>query len=40
LFNTNQERDKLNQQLKAKMFEFDEMRSKLMQVETDTYKMR
>ena len=40
LFNINQDRDKLSQQLKAKMFEYDELRTKFMRVETEAYKTK
>lgn len=40
LFNLNQERDKLSQQLKSKMFEFDELRTKSMRMETEAYKVK
>ena len=40
LFNLNQDRDKLTQQLKARMFEYDELKGRFMKVETDSYKMK
>lgn len=40
MFSSNQEREKLSQQLKSKIFETDELKAKFMRVETDAYKMR
>lgn len=40
MFNSNQEREKMSQILKSKVFENEELKTKFMRVETDAYKVK